>query len=218
MEHSLLRVNTLLKHAACVLLAAAAGAAIGADPREGKDYLVLEPPRSTAGGTHVEVIEFFNYGCPICYEAEPHMASWLQGAGADVTPRRIPASTDENESFALTYYALEAIGELARLHWPVYDNHHFDGKRLDEEPNLLAWLARNGVDAERFRMERNSPENRARVAAARAQFAAYGVTGVPTFVVAGKYVTSARLAGGVKEMMEVVDFLVRRARAERRVR
>jgi len=211
-------INALLKHVAGALLAATASVAMAAEPREGKDYLVLDPPRSTEGGTRVEVIEFFNYGCPVCYEAEPLLARWLQGAGAGVTLRRIPASTDENESFALTYYALEAMNEVARLHWPVYDNHHFDGKRLDEEPNLLAWLARNGVDAERFRSVRNSPENRARVVAARAQFTAYGVSGVPTFIVAGNYVTSARLAGGVKEMMDVVNYLVGRARAERRVR
>jgi hypothetical protein len=35
-------------------------------------------------------------------------------------------------------------------------------------------------------------------------------------VVDGRYVTSARMAGGVKEVMAVVDHLVARAAAERK--
>jgi hypothetical protein len=36
---------------------------------------------------------------------------------------------------------------------------------------------------------------------------------VPSFVVGGRYVTSARDAGTAPEMMKVVDFLVERAKA-----
>jgi len=77
------------------------------------------------------------------------------------------------------------------------------------------WRARNGVDAEAFRRLRDSSENRARVAAGRGIFEAYDVRGVPAFTVDGKFLTSARLAGGVKEMMDVVEYLVTRARSER---
>ncbi|MBI2983136.1 MAG: AAA family ATPase [Chloroflexi bacterium] len=44
----------------------------------------------------------------------------------------------------------------------------------------------------------------------------YEVKGVPAFVIDGKYVTSARMAGSVRDMMRVVDFLVQRAAAERK--
>lgn len=44
----------------------------------------------------------------------------------------------------------------------------------------------------------------------------YNVRGVPTFVVDGKYVTSARMANGVKEVMEVVEYLVQRSATERK--
>jgi hypothetical protein len=39
---------------------------------------------------------------------------------------------------------------------------------------------------------------------------------VPTFVVDGRYLTSARIAGSVPHMMETVDYLVARAAAERK--
>ena len=41
---------------------------------------------------------------------------------------------------------------------------------------------------------------------------AYGVTGVPTMIVDGKYRVDARMAGSNEQMLEVVDFLVERER------
>jgi thiol:disulfide interchange protein DsbA len=117
--------------------------------------------------------------------------------------------------FARTYYALETIGELARLNWPLYDNHHFDGRRLDEEPNLLKWLSANGVDAQRFREIRNSAAVTAKVDAAKKMLKDYDIKRVPTFVVGGRYVTSVRAAGGVDEVMQVVEFLVARVKSEK---
>jgi len=202
--------------AAIALAAAAALASAQSLPIAGRDYLVIDPPQPVSPGAMVEVIEFFYYGCPVCYEAQPHIARWLTSAGADVSLTRVPSAfTAEGESYALTFYALLSGGRLAQLHGPVYENHHFDDRRLSEEKNLLDWLARNGVDAEAFRAQRDSDGNRARVAEGRRIFEAYGVKAVPAFAVDGRFVTSARLAGGVKEMLNVVAHLVSRVREER---
>jgi len=204
--------------AAALLVAAAPGAQAQTQriPLQGREFVVLEPPRPVATGDRIEVIEFFYYGCPICYEAQPHIARWLMKSGPAVTLRRVPAVSAEGwEPFAKTYFALEAIGQLGRLHWPVYDNHHFDGKRLNEVKNLLEWLGANGVDTDKFRDALNSEDTKQKVAAAQKMLETYNVRGVPTFVVDGKYATSARMANGVKEMMEVVDYLVVRANNER---
>jgi len=197
-----------------ILLSIAAFGLAHAQPVAGKEYQVLEPARPTQAGPAIEVIEFFYYGCPVCYEAQPHIARWLLGAGPGVSLKRVPAVSDAWVTFARVYYALETTGLLARLHWPVYDNHHFDGKRLNEDKNLLAWLSANGVDADRFKLAFDSHEVTTRVDEARKMLNTYNVQGVPTLVVDGRYVTSARMAGGVKEMMDVLDFLVARAREE----
>lgn len=203
----------LVRLAWLILLAAAWGAR--AEPVAGREYVVLDPPRPAASGARIEVIEFFYYGCPVCYEAQPHIARWLLSAGKTVDLKRVPAvSSDAWATFARIFYALDATGLLERLHWPVYDNHQFDGRRLNEEKNLLDWLQSNGVDAARFKQALDSEEVKARVETARKMLATYDVRGVPTLVVDGRYVTSARLAGGVKEMMDVVEYLVARAREE----
>ena len=193
---------------------ALSAAAQAAPPAAGRDYLLLEPPQP-APRERIEVIEFFWYGCPVCYETQPRLTRWLPGA-PDVQLQRVPAVLSDGwEPFARTYYALQAVGALERLHWPLYDNHHFDGRRLDEEPNLLAWVAASGVDAARFKEALDSVETRQKVEFARRQLGTYGVRGVPAFVVDGRYLTSARMAGGVGEMMAVLEFLVARVREER---
>ncbi|OGA55452.1 MAG: hypothetical protein A3G81_33030 [Betaproteobacteria bacterium RIFCSPLOWO2_12_FULL_65_14] len=199
--------------AACSLAQAQPASA----PQPGRDFQALSPPRPVASGERIEIIEFFYYGCPVCYESQPHISRWLSRAGPGIAMFRVPAVfTESSESFARTFYALGAMNEVARLHWPLYDNHHFDGKKLDEEKNVTEWVAGNGVDAARFTQLWHSAEVAGRVAAAKKALDTYEVKGVPAFVIDGKYVTSARMAGSVADMMRVVDFLVQRAAAERK--
>lgn len=196
---------------------AAACVAARAQAVSPKDFQLLDPPRPVSTGEQIEVLEFFYYGCPVCYEAQPYVARWLLGAGPGVIILRVPAAfTESSESFARTFYALGAMNQVARLHWPLYDNHHFDDKRLNEEKNVTEWVAANGVDARRFSELWHSAEVTAQVEAAKRSLDAYGVKGVPTFVVDGKYLTSARIAGSVPQMMKTVEYLVSRAAAERK--
>jgi protein dithiol oxidoreductase (disulfide-forming) len=199
------------------LALAAACVAAKAQPVTAKDFETLDPPRPVSTGERIEVLEFFYYGCPVCYEAQPHVARWLLKGGAGVILLRVPAAfTESSESFARTFYTLSAMSQVARLHWPLYDNHHFEGKELNEEKNVTAWVAANGVDRERFTALWHSEQVKTQVEAAKKALDTYGVKGVPTFVVDGKYRTSARLAGSVPRMMQVVDYLVDRAGRERK--
>ena len=199
--------------AACLVLATFCA---GAQAQPVPAWVRLQTPQPVATGERIEVIEFFYYGCPVCYETEPIITRWLANAGGDVVLRRVPALASESwESFARLYYSLEAVGEIARLHWPVYDNFHFDGVSLSEEDVMVDWVSRNGVDRQRFLDAYRSPAMDAKIAAAREMVRAYEVKGVPTFVVDGKFMTSARMAGGPAQVMPQVDRLIGLARKER---
>lgn len=212
MKRLLARLAGFAIAAACAIAQAQPAA-----PVAGRDYQVLNPPRPVSTGERVEVIEFFYYGCPVCYEAQPHVARWLMRAGPDVALLRVPAVfTESSESFARTFYTLGALNHLARLHWPVYDNHHFDGRQLNEEKNIVAWVGANGVDAARFAEVWKSADVKAQIDAAKKALDTYEIKGVPSFVIDGRYVTSARMAGGVREVMQVVEQLVNRAASERK--
>jgi thiol:disulfide interchange protein DsbA len=176
----------------------------------------LNPPQPVTTGSRIEVIEFFYYGCPVCYELQPHLARWLAQAPGYVALIRVPALSSQSwEPFAKLYYTLEIMGEATRLHWPVYDNVHFDDVRLNEENVMLDWVSRNGVERQEFAEVYRSPQVQAKVARARDMVKTYGVRGVPSIVVDGKYLTSARLAGGTRELVRMLDDLVRQARRER---
>lgn len=187
------------------------------DFQEGRDYQVLSHPQPVSSGERVEVLEFFYYGCPVCYETEPYVARWLLTAGPTVAIHRVPAVfTDSSESFARTFYTLSAMNQIARLHWPIYDNHHFDGKQLNEEKNIVEWVSHNGVDHDRFVQLWHSEQIAAQVASAKKALETYEVKAVPTFIIDGKYLATSRVTGSVKSMMEVVDYLVGRAASERK--
>src|SRR5215472_1372921 len=182
----------------------------------GREYRRIEPPHAAAPGGRVEVIEFFYYGCPVCYETEPHFFRWIASAPDYVSVRRVPAlSSDAWEPLARLYYALEALGQLERLHWPVYDAIHFEDVRLGDEKVMIDWAARSGIEREKFAQAYSSDAVKAKVAQARELLKSYEVGAVPTFIVDGKFLTSARLAGGTQQVVQVLDRLVELAREER---
>ena len=181
----------------------------------GREYLRLDPPRPVATGSRIEVLEFFYYGCPICYEFQPHMSRWIFQAPDYVSLQRIPVLSSENwEPFAKLYYTLDILGEVGRLHWPVYDNFHFDGVKLNEVKVMIDWVSRNGVDRDKFISTLESDDVKSRLEQSRELVKTYEVRGVPTVVVDGKYLTSARLAGGTRQLAQVLDFLVKMARTQ----
>jgi thiol:disulfide interchange protein DsbA len=208
----------LLKHAlaAFFLAFAAAGVQAQSVPQLGHDYVRLDPAHPVASGDKIEVIEFFYYGCPVCYELEPKLSRWYFNGPGTIALRRVPALSSDNwDNFAKLFYTLESMGQLARLHWPVYDNFHFNGVKLNEEAVAAAWVAHNGVDKQKFVDTFGSPEVRAKLVAARKMTQSYEIKGVPGIVVDGKFLTSARMTGGTSELLRVVDGLVELARKER---
>src|SRR5471032_860277 len=96
--------------AAGLLLWAAGGQAQAQPlPQANREYVRLEPPQPVADGSKIEVIEFFYYGCPICYELEPMLARWSVEAPGDIVVRRVPALASASwENLARLYYTLEA--------------------------------------------------------------------------------------------------------------
>jgi protein dithiol oxidoreductase (disulfide-forming) len=185
----------------------------------GREYQRIDPPHAAAAGGRIQVIEFFYYGCPVCYETEPGLSRWLATAPDDVAIRRVPALSSEAwEPYAKLYYTLEVLGQVERLHWPVYDNIHFEDVKLNDEKTMADWAARNGIERGQFVRTYASQPVADRVTQARELLKAYGVRAVPTFIVDGRFLTSVRLAGGTGQVVQVLDQLVRLARQERHQR
>jgi thiol:disulfide interchange protein DsbA len=200
-----------------LLLAIPPGASAAAVP--GLDYEVLQNPQPSSTDK-IEVIEFFWYRCPHCFHLEPLLAEWLKQLPADVRFRRAPAIFNEDWAVdARLYYALEAIGQLERLHRPLFDAIDAEGARRMSTRSyvnwIFGWLARQGVDMAAYRQAFDSPAVGREIANARELTRKYRVEGTPTFAVQGRYIVGASVYEQ-RRLLEVTTELVTQARGRAR--
>jgi len=186
-------------------------------PVAGQDYSTISaaPAVATPPGT-VDVIEFFSFACPHCFEFEPTLESWLGRKPASVRFHRSPVPFLQNyANFQPMYFALEAMGLADGMAPKVFGAVHLEHQRLDKPEDIAAFMTRNGVDATRFMSIFNSFGVRTKVQQANALFEACGIdsVGVPALVVQGRWLTSPRQAKGATQALAVSDYLIGRARA-----
>ncbi len=161
-----------------------------AAPAQGTDYTLITPPQpQIAPGNKVEVIEFFSYGCPHCYHLYPLLTDWKKTLPANAVLIKVPVSFGRREwgQLVRAYYTLEATGDLERLDGKLFDAIHAQNQPLFDLDSLAAWAAQNGIDANKFRAQFNSPEVTAKAMRADQLSRDYKINGVPTLAVAGKY-------------------------------
>jgi protein dithiol oxidoreductase (disulfide-forming) len=189
-------------------------AAQGATPVAGQDYTqVASPAPVTAPPGTVDVVEFFSYACPHCFQFEPTLEAWLKRKPAGVHFHRYPVRFLQNyTNFQPMYFALETMGLVDALQQKVFNAVHLEHQRLDKPEEIAAFMTKNGVDATRFMSIFNSFSTRAKVQQANQLMDAYGVNGVPTIVVGGTYQTSPTLAKGEEHTTAVVEYLVAKMR------
>ena len=77
----------------------------------------LSQPLPVPSDGKIEVIEFFWYGCPHCYQFEPMLETWIKKLPPDVNFRRVPVAFREPfVEHQKIFYTLEALGQLEELH------------------------------------------------------------------------------------------------------
>jgi len=168
---------------------------------KGSNYELLEQPQPTESGKKIEVIEFFWYACPHCNHLEPPLAAWLKRKPADVELRRIPAVlSDSWLQLARTYYTIEAMGLVDKLHYPLYtaihEQHAFDPRYLLRDPKpLFDWVAAKGVDRQKFVDTYNSFAVTSRTNRAVDLTRNYDVPYTPALVVDGRYLIAPSMKG-----------------------
>jgi thiol:disulfide interchange protein DsbA len=180
---------------------------------EGFDYKVMPVPQPVETKGKVEVIEFFWYGCPHCYDFEPELNAWLKRQPKDVSFRKVPvAFRDDFMPHSQLFYALEAIGKSDALNDKVMYAMHKENKRLLNENEIADWVASQGVDRNTFLAAYRSFAVISKARAARQMADVYRIDGVPTIVMQGRYVTSPSIAGTKAKSIVVMDFLEEKIR------
>lgn len=196
-----------------LLLAFAATGAF-AELKEGGNYETLAQAQPIDANGKIEVVEFFWYGCPHCYALEPVLNKWQQTLPKDVVFRRVPADFGRWMQGVRLFYALETIGEENRIHGELFDAIHKERLGYTKETDVTEWLARKGVNREKFTAAYDSSAVQAKVQGAQQLTLTYGVDGVPTVIVGGKYRTSSNMVGGHDALPAIIDQLIAKVRAE----
>lgn len=182
-----------------------------ADFVAGQDYTVLPNPEKIEGNKII-VREFFWYGCPHCYKLEPYMAKWAKTKPADVAFLQTPAALNPVwEQNARGFYAAQLMGYQGKTHEALFNAIQKDRQKLFDQASIGQWYASKGVDINKFNSLYNSFAVNTRIARSKDAAQRYQLTGVPAVVVDGKYVVQ----GEDGKVPQVVDFLVKKARAER---
>lgn len=181
-----------------------------------RDYKLLPAQQPTDSPGKVEVLEFFQYSCGHCYDLESTLSAWKKRAPKDVEFRYVPTVWDESRKpQARLYYTLEALGLLDALHDKVYEAiHEKQIKLYSERAALDKWIAAQpGVDAKKFAEAFDSFGVNNKVERAAQLTRNYRISGTPTIIINGKYVTgpsNAVVGNGVDyvKLTKILDELI----------
>jgi thiol:disulfide interchange protein DsbA len=210
--------RTLLSAAILSLAFSFLGSVNAQSPKieEGFDYRILPVAQPVEVKGKVEVIEFFWYGCPHCYDLEPELNAWIKRQPKDVTFRKVPvAFRDDLMPHSQLFYALESMGKGEAMNEKVMYAMHKENKRLMTENEIADWVASQGIDRNTFLASYRSFAVISRARAARQMADAYRIDGVPTIVMQGRYVTSPSIAGTKAKAIAVMDYLEQKIRKDK---
>ncbi len=194
---------------------------------EGQHYFRVQPAQLTVVGPgKVEVAEAFSYGCPACNQFLPIMEAIEKQLPAQAQVVLVHASFNTAEQwpmFQRAFYTAQQLGLVEKTHesmftaiWGGGPLAVVDGSGRIKKPaptieDAAKWYAqKTGVDAKKFLEASQSFGVDSNIRRAEAWMKACRVDSTPTMVINGKYRLTVRSAGGVQQMIELIDWLVAR--------
>jgi protein dithiol oxidoreductase (disulfide-forming) len=187
---------------------------------EGKDYFKLEqtqPQEAPAG--KIEVREFFSYGCPHCYEAEPFITAWKANMPSSAVFIAQPVGSFQPQFmvFAKAYFAAQKLKVAEKGNQALFEAIYKDRKipQMNATIEQVAEVYKPlGVDTKAFVQIANSFAIQTKIKSADQALVRYGVGSTPTFVVGGKYRTDVVAIGGHQKLASALNFLIAKVAME----
>lgn len=176
--------------------------------KEYKDFFVLDAPIEKYQSTpEKEVVEFFWFGCPHCYNFEPFLSKWVDDQPSNIVFDRIhPAFGSNWLPHSKTYYALKAMGAEEKYHDIVMTAIQENRGKYNNSASISELL--EPQDKEEFLNQYTKTQDSIDEANMMAKRA--GINGVPSIIVDGKYVTSPGYVGSNEKVLELIDLLKRK--------
>ena len=201
-----------------LMLFSVGAAADMTDFTEGVNYVAVSPAQPTdVKPGQIEVIEFYWYGCPHCFALEPYVVAWEKKLPKDVVFKRIPAAMKGSEFYvdAQATIVADILGVGEKIREPFFNAIHVQ----DDEPlrtdkdALREFFGKFGVKPADFDATWDSFGVQSRLAQDQQLEARYGLEGVPTVIVNGKWKTGAGYQMAPADIMKCVEFLIAKEQA-----
>ena len=189
-----------------------------AKPQEA-EYALVSEPSPPPNPQRIRVQEFFWYGCPHCFAAEPYLNDWLKTKPADVDFERVPDTLGRpvGEVHQRAYYIAQVLGVSALIHEPLFNALHVQHLQILTMNDLRGFFEQAaGVKPQDFDAAAGSATVADDVQRADQLALRYGIDSVPTLVVGGKYETDPERSRTLAALPKVLDMLIAKVRDERK--
>lgn len=164
------------------------------------------------GKGKVQVLEFFSYGCSWCYKLDPYIEKWEKTKPAYVEFQRIPVEFHPAWApLSKAYYTQVDLNVVTKVHPALFKAVSNQTLVKSSEDSLRDFFAQQGIKPEDFNKAFSSFDVTRKQKWASAISKGYKITAIPAVVVqgpAGIYMTTVRMAGGEKELINVINQLV----------
>jgi thiol:disulfide interchange protein DsbA len=115
------------------------------------------------------------------------------------------------ETHAKIFFIAEALDKPEIIDG-VFNAIHVQQKMLASDREIIRFMKTFGVSEEQYNRLINSFGLKNNIKKADLFGEKYGIKGVPTFIVNGKYAVSGNREIGTKDLLDVVDFLIAKER------
>lgn len=177
-------------------------------------YITLDPAFSSETAGKQEVLEFFSYACSHCALMAPMTEALRKELPKSFVLVGVPVGFNASmQPLQSLYYTLLAL-DRQDLNQKVFDSIHKDKERLFTRDAMIDWAVKQGINKDEFIATFDSFGVDAKVKRAAELTEQYKIDSTPTYVVAGKYITSPAMTGTYESAIAVIKDLVAKEAAK----
>lgn len=160
-----------------------------------------------------EVLEFFSFYCPHCFQFEPLMKGLENELPKDVTIKKSHVNFLGGamaEKITKAYAAAELLDVKDEVTSIIFDQIHTQRKNISGDQDILDIFKKAGIEEQEAKAALASFPVNGMASQMKRNTENFKIRGVPTLIVNGKYKVNTGSVKSVAEFNELVEFLTKK--------